>query len=261
MFEALSRIANYFRVLGPKGILSSLSACILKKDTYIEKHIGDAAHPIRLRAMTSDVPTFRQIFIYREYELHDYPAPEIIIDAGANIGLASIFFANKYPGAKIIAIEPEESNFILLRENTANYPNIHPLQAALWNTNEKISLVDPGLGKWGFMTESGEEDALNREHSPGEHGQVEGITVDKILEDFQLEHIDLLKIDIEGAEKEVFADTSNWLDKVDTIIVELHERMKPGCTRSFYQGTPGFTNEWTQGENVYLSRCHSEEST
>ena len=47
---------------------------------------------------------------------------------------------------------------------------------------------------------------------------------------------------------------SSWIDKVDTVIIELHERVKSGCNRSFYKGTTGFDDEWMQGENVYLTR-------
>ena len=68
-------------------------------------------------------------------------------------------------------------------------------------------------------------------------------------------HVDILKIDIEGAEKEVFADPSLWIDKTKSIIIELHERMKPGCNRSFYRGSEGFDDEWSIGEKVYLSKA------
>ena len=83
---------------------------------------------------------------------------------------------------------------------------------------------------------------------------VTAMSIDKIMKDYSLTKIDILKIDIEGAEREVFSDTSSWIEKVDSIIVELHERMKSGCNRSFYCGSNGFDNEWGQGENVYLSR-------
>ena len=72
-----------------------------------------------------------------------------------------------------------------------------------------------------------------------------------------IDHIDLLKIDIEGAEREIFRDPSSWIGKVDALIVELHERMKPGCNRSFYGGATGLDHEWSQGENVYLTRSGS----
>jgi len=78
--------------------------------------------------------------------------------------------------------------------------------------------------------------------------------MDSVIDEYRLDKIDILKIDIEGAEKEVFADTSSWIEKVDAIIVELHEHMKSGCVRSFYNGSNGFEHEWRKGENVYLSR-------
>ena len=79
--------------------------------------------------------------------------PRTLVDAGANIGLASLYFANRFPSANIIAIEPEQSNFDLLRKNVAPYETITPIRAALWHENGIIKLVDPErLGKWGFMT-------------------------------------------------------------------------------------------------------------
>jgi len=99
--------------------------------------------------------------------------------------------------------------------------------------------MDPGLGKWGFMTQEN--------NSEEEYGDifhiVQGITIDKIMDDYGLDRISILKVDIEGAEREVFMDSSQWLDKVDALIVELHGRMKLGCNRVFYNGTNGFDTE------------------
>jgi hypothetical protein len=71
---------------------------------------------------------------------------------------------------------------------------------------------------------------------------------------YGLEHIDLLKIDIEGAEKEVFRDASAWIDNVRMLVVELHEFVAIGCSRVFYAATGNFEVEWCKGENVYLAR-------
>lgn len=139
----------------------------------------------------------------------------------------------------------------LLKKNVAPYRTITPVQAALWKQNREINVVDHGLGNWGFMAE--ETNTKEKLLSDICH-KVTSITVDKIIDDYELDKIDILKIDIEGAEKEVFSDTSSWIEKVDAIIIELHERMKPGCNRSFYNGSNGFGQEWHQGENVCLSR-------
>ena len=78
--------------------------------------------------------------------------------------------------------------------------------------------------------------------------------MDRLIDKYRLDRIDILIMHVEGAEKEVFSDTSSWIEKVDAIIVELHEHMKPGCVCSFYNGSNGFDHEWLKGENVYLSR-------
>jgi FkbM family methyltransferase len=192
---------------------------------------------------STDVLTYEQVFLNNEYEFRAIERPQVIVDAGANVGLASILFANRYPQAKIFAIEPEHDNFTLLTENVHPYDNIVPLHAALWGENTTIHLMDPGDGAWGFMTEPA-----------GEGRAVRAITVDRLMSDHGIGHIDILKVDIEGAEKEVFADTSAWIDRVGSIIVELHEGLKGGCNRSFYNATSGFPHEWLYGENVYVSQ-------
>ena len=82
-------------------------------------------HKIALRPNTSDVTTFKHIFAHGDYDISIKPEPKLIIDAGANIGLASIYFANRYPSAKIIAVELAPSNFQVLLKNTSHYNQIH----------------------------------------------------------------------------------------------------------------------------------------
>jgi FkbM family methyltransferase len=244
-------IRTYLRIVGFSGLLKAIVAKVTDSMVLFKLHRPDCKYPFQLRIPSSDIPTYEQVFIDREYDFLVQTQPNVIVDAGANIGLTSIYFANKYPGAKIIAIEPEQSNFVLLKENVEQYPNIVPIQAALWDKNETINLIDPGLGKWGFMTEKSNSSKTltsNNLHT------VSALTVNKIMQDYNLTKIDILKMDIEGAEKEVFSNTSSWIENVDSIIIELHERMKVGCNRSFYCGSNGFDNEWIQGENVYLSR-------
>ena len=208
-------------------------------------------HPLFLRVPSSDVPTCKKIFIDQEYRLDMNGDLSVIVDAGANIGLASIYWAAQFPRAKIIALEPEESNFQMLKKNAAPYGNIIPVCGALWNKNEDVEIVDSGSGKWGFLTQKKSGEA---EKPSGRLPFVQGMTVGRIMDEYELSHIDLLKIDIEGSEQEVFSDAAAWINKVGAIVVELHERLRVGCSRSFYNGTNGFDNEWVQGENVVLTR-------
>jgi FkbM family methyltransferase len=247
---SLRTVRRYGRVAGIRGLVSAAKGKIARRPTLLKMDRPGIRFPFFVRLPSTDVPAFEQIFIKQEYDFAVARSPRVIVDAGANIGLASIYFSNKFPDARIIAIEPEGSNFDLLERNVAPYDHITPIRGALWHENTSINLVDPALGKWAFRTQ-----ARDDEESLGEivH-EVRGMTVDAIMREQGIDHIDVLKIDIEGAEREVFQDPSAWIGKVDTLIVELHERLKLGCNRSFYNGTNGFDDEWVQGENVYLTR-------
>jgi FkbM family methyltransferase len=250
----IANIGYYLRTLGVRGLLSAIEGRLTRTTVLLQMNRPDIAFPFYLRVPSSDVPTFDQIVFRKEYDFDVTTAPRTIVDAGANIGLASIYFANRFPDAKIIAIEPEDSNLEVLRRNIAPYGNVISLSGALWHDNSRISLVDPGLGKWGFMTQA--QDDVEEGYGEIVH-EVQGMTVETIMKEQGIDHIDILKLDIEGAEREVFGDPSAWIANVDALIVELHDRMKPGCSRSFYNGSNGFDNEWLQGEHVYLTRSGS----
>lgn len=247
----IQKLKYYNRVVGFSGMLQVLRSKLTHSSELIKIERDDCKAPIWLRFPASDIPTYEQVFMTYEYDFKVDAPPAVILDAGANIGLASVLFANKYPDAKIIAVEPEQNNFEILLKNVAPYPNITAMRGALWHRNTEIDIFNPGRGDWGFVTK--EDDKTDAEDaSTGQ--KVRAMTVDKIIEEFGLGRINILKIDIEGAEREVFSDTASWIDDVDSVIVELHEYASPGCSRSFYTGTPGFEHEWHQGENVYLSK-------
>lgn len=249
-----SVVKRYLRLFGLRGLVFVVLRKLLRRPGVFAMRRADCAHPIYLRMPSSDVATYKQIFVDREFDCRFEGEPGVIVDAGANIGLTSVFFANLFPRARIIAIEPESGNFEMLKRNVVSYPNVVPLHAALWNRNEEIDIVDAGTGYWGFMTAAKQEIA---DRAAGFMHSIHAFTVDRIVSDYALPVIDILKIDIEGAEREVFSDTSAWIDKVEAMIVELHERKKRGCNRAFYRGSEGFEHEWMSGEHVFLARGDS----
>lgn len=244
-------IAYYFRTVGARGLTSAARAKLLGKPALLQMNRSEIKFPFFLRVPSSDVCVFEQTFLGGAYDLSVDHAPRTIVDAGANTGLASIYFANRFPDATVIAIEPEADNWRLLKKNVAPYRNIVPVRGALWQDDTEVNLVDPHLGRWGFMTQS--------QNDAGELlgdliDEVRGMTVSTLMTQYGLDRIDILKMDIEGAEREVFRDSSAWIERVDALIIELHEHLKAGCNRSFYNGSNGFEYEWQQGENVYLTR-------
>lgn len=212
-------------------------------------------HPFRLRSGTSDIPTFNQIFTYQEYAIDLNFIPKVIIDAGANIGLAAVYYANKYPEAKIISIEPEHSNYQLLKENTEPYENIIALNYALSNeADQELSIVDNGYGNWGFMTET------ISENSESISPTVKTITIEAIMKTYGIETIDILKIDIEGFEKELFEiNSEKWLPHVHCLIIELHDRMKDGCSKSVFSAISNYDFSFShKGENLVFLNTKME---
>ena len=184
---------------------------------------------------------------YRLPGIKDFQ-PQLILDCGGNIGCAAVYFANTYPAAQIYSVEPEEDNFKLLKFNTAFYDNIHLIKSALWEKETFIRVEDRGFGKWGFMT---------FETTADDPAAFRATTIGKILADSGFDEIDLLKIDIEGAEKEVFAapDVDEWLSKVKVLVIELHDRMKLGCSYEFFKAVSKY--KWFfafRGENLIFIR-------
>jgi FkbM family methyltransferase len=200
---------------------------------------------ILIRGRTTDLRCFEKVLVDREY---DSPFqlnldPKLIVDAGANTGIATNYFAAIFPRARIVAIEPEAGNAEILRRNCSGLANVSIHEAAIWPTKDRIQLVDPGIGAWAYAVRDGRE-AKNI-------GLVETITIEQILHQYG-SRIDILKLDIEGAELELMR-SSSWLDYVDTIIIELHDRYKAGCAQSFYTALAGraFRQE-IKGENIFV---------
>ena len=181
-----------------------------------------------LRPHTTDMETFEQVFIKAQYKKNLTFIPQTIIDAGANIGLASIYFSQKFPNAKVIAIEPDKGNFDLLERNTSSWENIKPLNMGLWNTDTHVEIINSDAIKNSFMViESGE--AIDA---------IPAISLKSILLQNQWETLDILKMDIEGSEKEVFEkNTDYWLPKTKILFVEPHDRMRKGSSKAIFKAT------------------------
>lgn len=195
-------------------------------------------HPIYLRRGTSDWANFLQVLVHQEYALPLRSSVETIVDLGAYIGLSALYFANRYPGARIICLEPSASNFQLLTLNTRCYPQIVCRYAAIWSHACTVSLARQSGGDWGNQFE---EDA---------EGTVDACGFGDLVAAYDLERIDLLKVDIEGSEARLF-DTSfeEWIPRIQAVSCELHDHMVPGCSAQYFARfrTAGF-EEHQSGE-------------
>ena len=235
-FGLLNGISTYIT-------LKYLSLFLNRNDIYA-LHPPSLQNPIFLRSRTSDRSIFNEIYLRQGYRFSLDHSPRIIIDAGANIGLFSVLMTSLYPQAKIIAIEPDPENFQLLERNAKFYPQIKLLNYGLWSKSTWLEIQDGSFDKSGVMV---------REAGADTSSSLKAVSIPQIMGDFNLEHIDLIKIDIEGSEKEVFSlNSEHWLPKTKILIIELHDRMIPGCSKIFFEKLSNYNfNVEIIGQNLF----------
>jgi FkbM family methyltransferase len=216
------------------------------KPVDVQIYLSSIGREITLRGATTDVQSFEKVFIAEEYSLPFEISPKVIVDAGANIGMATLYFASRYPGARVLAIEPESKNFEMLQRNCARLSNVVLVQAALWPVQRRLAISDPGDGAWAY--------SVTAQSANESTAEVSAITMEEIFCKLAANNIDLLKLDIEGSERELFAtDAGAWLGRVECIVVELHDRLRPGCAKAFYSALTArdFFQE-IRGENIFV---------
>ena len=214
------------------GIASSFKYFVWRRFTkgFIRIYIPEIKGNISIQGCTSDYGSVRSVFVKKEYDkvLNIIKTASLIVDAGSHIGASSRFFAFYYPEADIVSIEPSDRNYSITAKNTHGIQNIRLINGGLWYKQADLVVDD----------ESVPSNAFQVSESAGlSDNKIMGISVDKILRDSGKNEIDIFKIDIEGAEKELFSNNVGWLKKVKLLCIELHETKKPGCGRAFFQAS------------------------
>jgi FkbM family methyltransferase len=174
----------------------------------------------------ADLEVVRELYLQGEYpEELEISDPEVIVDLGANIGLALVDFRLRYPNARLIGIEPDPVAFNTLRLNTAGDGNIQTLPVAASGSD--------GVRTFYSSVES-VVSGFTRSRTFQRAMPVYTRSLDSLMRDLDLDTIDLLKIDVEGAEEEVLAACSRLSD-VQVIVGELHMNAVTMPVEDFYR--------------------------
>jgi FkbM family methyltransferase len=234
-----------------KSMLDAAVLSAFEIESYAA-HVPGLARPVIIRTGETDQQVFRKIFVRNEYR-HDFlPAATSIIDAGANVGYSVLWFRARFPQARIVALEPDPRNFLCLQANCGHLDNVVLLQAALWKTDAELALQTTldgkPMGSWSTRTLPAAVDA------PQDTAMTRGYAMRSVMELAGIDRADLVKIDIEGAEKDVFeAEDLSWLDVTSVLTLEFHDRFRPGCTAAAQAALSRRPHETARkGENVWF---------
>jgi FkbM family methyltransferase len=228
---------------GRRYALTAYAQSLLRPDRLVRVPIVGTQEFAYVRPTAADLYVYDEVFVSGAYRPPVDDA-RFIVDAGGHIGLTSLFFALRWPQAKIAVIEPDADNFRVLQANLGARPNVTLHHAAVWSHKTQLSIMNPADVSSAFRVEPGEG--------------VQAVTIREIMDLNGFTEIDLLKMDVEGAEVEVFGGSADWIDSVHSLVVELHDRFKLGCREALVKATAGHGYAtFEQGENTILVRAVS----
>jgi FkbM family methyltransferase len=185
---------------------------------------------------------------YREgYRIEDCPERRIrrIMDCGANIGDETARFLCHHPAATILAIEAAPSNFALLEGNFGSVPRVRLVQGGVWPSDGYLKVVAPA---------DGNPESFRVRETDAEHAEVTAYSIPTLMGLMGWEEIDVLKLDVEGAEYELFTRNCDaWVRRVNVFVFEVPDADHPGTTQEIYRslGDLPFTT-FVCGENLVL---------
>lgn len=181
-------------------------------------HLNGVTHPLFVRLGTTDWLVLEEIYLRNEY------APAVaaahgarqIVDLGSNVGLSVRLWQQHFPEALIVAVEPDNENLAVCRMNTKAGPaprRVCHVAACVAGAAGQVAL-DRGKGEWEYSIS---------DRQTQNSVLVDALTVPQLLARCGIEGaVDLLKCDIEGAERDVFRDCREWISRVRTLLIELH---------------------------------------
>lgn len=278
IYKFASRIPNYVRRFGFfTGLKICLSVESFKQRSKTSENIAifkipNYQHTIHLRNTVSDHAIFWQCMVMEQYSISHFPHSRqldqvynniisknktpVIIDCGGNIGLSAIYYANKYPHAKIIVVEPDTDNFKVLIKNTEKYgQQIQAFKGGVWNSSGFLKITNPDSGASAFQVE-----LTTLTETPD---AVKCFTISELKEVVDNAVTLIVKVDIEGAQKQVFSSNTEWISQAPLIILELDDWLMPsqGTSQSFFKAVSQYPFEYLiNAESIFCFNSNIFES-
>jgi FkbM family methyltransferase len=194
---------------GVYSVLRRLRGDADRSATPVPLTLRNLRFPILLRPGTRDAETVISSVVRKEYgQVELATDPQWMVDAGAYIGDTAAFFLSRYPNLKVIALEPNPPSHAMAAENLRPYADRAVLlKKGLWSADQTLRLAGDSTGM--SVSDAGFE--------------IECVSIPRLLQEFAIPRLNILKMDIEGAEEQIFSSKpEQWLDRVDLILMEIH---------------------------------------
>lgn len=252
LYNLVSKIPNYLRRF---GLVDGLRLLIqIETFTRLPQtsnqvqayNVPGYDSPIYIRNCVGDHSILWQCLVMNQYDFSKYPqskrisarytdmvnsgATPVIIDCGGNIGLSAIWFAEQFPAAKIFCVEPEESNFLMLQRNIQRFEGrVVAVKGGIWSEPGTLDIVNPDAGPSAFRVQLQEK--------PSSENTIRCYTMNELLSEANTSEPLIVKIDIEGAQADLFSKNTSWVGHSNLIILELDDWQFPwqGTSRSFFK--------------------------
>lgn len=218
---------RFFKHLQGFNLFTSICLYITYKVKFLKTFsFNYKGNNITLRPGKSDYAILNQVFVDNQYDSFEFiNKPEIIIDGGANIGLSALYFKLRFPDVRIFCLEPESENLSILKKNLKRFGGIYVLEKGLWNMSKSVFLNRGGCSADYFVTDVPTETMIT---------EIPCISISDLIIEYDMKFIDILKLDIEGAEKNILSSNTEWLDKVGCLMIETHDRMIEGTGKALF---------------------------
>ncbi len=209
---------DFVQLMRARLSLSKVGRFACPRPTLVEPNLRSFGGPVTLRSHTTDISVLKELLLGHSYEdVAERAKGDVatILDLGANTGLAARWFAHRFRRARVVSVEPEAGNVSVLRRNLRQLGDRAEVVAAAIGASARSVTLRTSAGACGFRMS---------ELSAADGGDVvDVVPIAGLLAERGLDRIDVLKCDIEGAERELFGIAAAWLDRVRFGVVECHD--------------------------------------
>lgn len=268
-YRRIAKVPNYLRAFGwadGMRLLLGVERGLPSKSQRIREYrVPGFPAPLCLRETISDHAIFWQCIVRRQYAVNEFPQSQrlgedyrravaegrrpLIIDCGGNIGLSAAWFANEYPQAVVFVIEPDAANLEMLKRNTHAFGGrVVVLHGGIWNKSTYLRVSNPTSGSAAFQVEETSEDAADA---------LRAYTIEEVCQQANDARPFIVKVDIEGAQKQLFSGNPGWVSRANLIMLELDDWLMPwqGTSRPFFQAISEHPFDYLMsGETIFCFR-------